>query len=107
MSPRNTMALVAMFCVAAVTQLPAQQIADSARVVPAAAPAPVAAVQTDIPSTTVPGPRLTPRLKSVEPTLVRSDASSGLALAPQSGSSTIVISTAGLLIVLLIVLLIL
>ena len=98
---RATVILIAVVCAAAVSSLPAQQAPDSARVVQAS-PA-----QASVPSAAPAGPRLAPRLQSVEPRLARNDASRGLAPAPQGGNSTIVISTLGLVLILVIVILLL
>ena len=99
---RATLVLVAVLCIAAVTSLPAQQAPDSARVVPASS------VQASSPSAAELGPRVAPRFHSVVPSLERSDASRGSALAPQDGGhSTIVISTLGLVLILVIVVLLL
>jgi hypothetical protein len=93
---------------AAVTPLAGQQVQDSARVGVVAAPAnaaPVSSTQASSPSTTAPGPRISPRFQSFTPNLDRSSASATPAPMHEGGSHTIVISTLALVLIIIIILL--
>jgi hypothetical protein len=97
---RTAMILIAVLCVAAATPLASQQAPDSARVVPAST------AQASAPGPTLAGPRVSsPRFQRYEPTLARTDASAGSALAIEGGSHTIVISTLALVLIVIIIVL--
>ena len=86
--------IAGVLCVAVATPLVAQQ---------ASSPAPrgAAAVPASSGRTTLPGPRLQPEWRSVQPAFADSSASA----APVSGSNTITISTVALVLVVIIVVL--
>ncbi len=90
---RGAMALVALLCVAAATPLAAQQ--DSV-------PAPqggASAAQTTSASTALPGPRLRPEWRPVEPSFAGSTAGS---TAASSGSHTLTVTTLVLVLIVII-----
>jgi hypothetical protein len=98
---RATMILIAVWCVAALTPVRAQQASDSARVVPADT------ARVSSPSTPAPGPSLAPRFERVGVSVAPRNASVASPLPVAGGSHTIVISTLSLvLIVVLVVLLV-
>ena len=96
---RATAILLAVWCIAAVAPLPAQQALDSARVVPAST------AQASAPTAPAPGPRLAPRFERGEPSLAPSNSSVASPLAVQGGRHTIVISTLALVLIVVIVVL--
>jgi len=104
---RAAVILGAVLYAAAVTPLKAQQVPDSARasVAAPANAAPASSVQTSAPSTTEPGPRLSPRFQSVTPSLDRSSTSAAPSPMPEGGSHTLVISTLALVLIIIIVVL--
>jgi len=90
---RGALTLVAVLCVAAATPLVAQQ---------ASSPAPQAgasAVQASSASTTLPGPRLQPEFRRVQPAFADSSASASVAAA---GSHTVTVTTLVLVLVVII-----
>ena len=86
--------IAGVLCVAVATPLVAQQASSPAPRGAAAAPASSG-------RTTLPGPRLQPEWRSLQPAFADSSASS----APVSGSNTITISTVALVLVVIIVVL--
>ena len=104
---RAAVILGAVLYAAAVTPLKARQVPDSARasVAAPANAAPASSVQTSAPSTTEPGPRVSPRFQSFTPNLDRSSASATPAPMREGGSHTIVISTLALVLIIIIVVL--
>lgn len=86
--------IAGVLCVAVATPLVAQQASSPTPRGAAAAPASSG-------RTTLPGPRLQPEWRSVQPAFADSSASS----APVSGSNTITISTVALVLVVIIVVL--
>jgi hypothetical protein len=103
---RAVMILGVVCCAGAATPLAGQQVQDSARVVPANA-APASSAQASHPSTTAPGPRISPRFQSFEPSVARSNASVTSSPAAEGGSHTIVISTLALVLIVIIIVLLL
>ena len=104
---RAILTLAIIVGAAAVTPLAGQQVPDSARasVAAPANAAPASSVQTSAPSTTEPGPRLSPRFQSVTPSLDRSSTSAAPSPMPEGGSHTLVISTLALVLIIIIVVL--
>ncbi len=93
---RGAMALVAVLCVAAATPLAAQAQQDSVPAPQAGAGAPQASAA----STSLPGPRLRPEWRRVEPTFTGS--TSAGPMAASGGSHTVTVTTLVLVLVVII-----
>ena len=95
---RCAMALAAALCVAAATPLRAQQVAGAASPTGASA-APAS------PAAALPGPRLRPKWRRVEPTFADSSVTAPLAASAAAASHTVTFSTLTLVLVIIIVVL--
>jgi hypothetical protein len=96
---RGAVTLIAALCVAAATPLSAQQAAGPAP------PARASAPQASPADSALPGPRLRPEWRRVEPSFADSSATAPLAATAVAGTHTITITTLALVLIVIIIVL--